>query len=102
MSRLGNFSSLSTALQLGNIASEVTRARVWHEAGNAVQYRDSLGRALELVGLFLSGRLPHALCREMARLEEVLAQFYVDEKAFSVTLDELESYLLSLFLVMRR
>ena len=102
MNRVGNFSVLSPIVQIGNIASEVTRARVWQDEGNDLQLRESLARALELVGLFVSGDVERGLRREMARLKEVLAQFYAGEDTFSVTLLDLEEYLLQLFLLMRR
>ncbi len=102
MGHLGNFEALPFTVQLGHITAEVTRARVWAERGDDPQLHEALSRVIELLGVFLSGSMPRGLRREMARLQEVVAQFYEGQTIYNLTLADLENYLLSLFIVLRK
>jgi len=68
---------LSLAAQLGNIASELSRAQVWHERGDeSARYR-ALERSLELADATLSGSRGVRL-RELTRLRSAIANTLVD------------------------
>ncbi len=102
MGRTGDFLALPWIVQLGHITAELTRARVWRERGDELQCREAIARLIELLGIFVSGRIPSGLRHEMLRLEEIVAQFYGGPVVYAVSLADLERYLLDLFLIWHR
>ncbi len=88
---------LSMAKQLGNIASEINRARSWESKSDLDQMQKSIARALDLLALSIdcctsAGR------RELTRFYEVLASHYPQKplkSPYPTTLLALEKFCLS-------
>jgi len=83
---------LTLAQQLGNVGSELARAR----RGQAQGFRDrrdaALCRALELLDLTLDDPRRRGGCREIARLREVVADWYLETGEYDVSPQEIEDY----------
>lgn len=84
--------------QLGNIASEISRAMNWENKGDEVSKKNALERALELIDLTLAGNRTN---REMTRLKEFVAEHYLSNGNYRVQLSEIYDYLLPFALVAR-
>lgn len=79
--------------QLGNIFSELSRASNWGKKEDLVAKKNSLERALELINLTLDDKKNHQL-KEVARLQELVADNYSDNNQYKITLSDLCDYLL--------
>lgn len=71
--------------QLANIGSEVERAIRWREKGNAAYSRRAFERALELLCLTKSDPRHRGRLRELSRLHEALADYFVGSNEFGST-----------------
>ncbi len=83
---------LTLAEQLGNVASEVHRMKVWKDAGNEEELKRSCFRALELLDLSLSDTRWKKRLREICRSREVLSGFIEKTREFDASLEELDNY----------
>jgi hypothetical protein len=83
---------LTLAQQLGNIGSELARARHWETAGDREQREAALFRALELVDLTLDDPRRRRGCKEIARLREVIGDWYAGSGTYDVSPEELQDY----------
>jgi len=89
----------SLAQQLGNIGSEITRARIAQEKGQEQSRQEALLRAIDLVNASLQDSRWTSRRRELARFQEVLGDWYAGTNVYSVDIDYLEEYCLQLTLV---
>jgi len=91
---------LSLAQQLGNIGSEVARAKDWQLRGDEGSCQQALTRALELLDITLDDTRWHTggRVRELARLREVVADWYSQQGAYDVQPQVLEDYCVCLSL----
>lgn len=92
---------LALVEQLGNIGSEITRARVWEEKNSLESRNKALERALDLLDqtvTFCRGRR----ARELLRLREMMSQVYVGADIFVIKIGDLENFLLPYALASRR
>jgi hypothetical protein len=80
---------MSSAEQIGNIGSEISRAK---------KKKDALWRALGLIDLTLS-QYPS---KELCRLREVVCDIIVGSKFYEVDLDELISFCLPFAVLARK
>lgn len=88
-----DWNRLSFPEQLGNIGSEISRARFWDEKGNLGSRDRSLERALDLVYATLDGNRAHlSRLREVARLGEVVAGVYAGTDQGASSLQMVEEY----------
>ena len=78
----GRWFTLSLAEQLGNVGSEVARALTWQERGNVEHCCRAVERALELLDLTLADTKHRGRLREIARVREVLADYFHGENSF--------------------
>ncbi len=78
----GRWFRLSLAEQLGNVGSEVSRALSWQERGNVDYCRRAVERALELLDLTLADGRHRGRLREIARVREVLADYFYGENGY--------------------
>jgi len=86
---------LSLVQQLGNIGSELSRARHW-ESKQDSQHRDqSLERALELLDLTLDDQRWRGRLKELTRLREVIGDWFCGQKYYQVPPQALEDYCVS-------
>lgn len=83
------------AVQMGNIGSEITRARVWQEKGDIVSSQNALRRALGLVDSLLVQEKDPARLRELSCLRDLMT-------TESAKLRELENYCLPFALLARK
>jgi len=82
--------------QLGNIGSEISRARHWEQKSDFETRNKALGRVFDLVDLTLDdprwkngNRL-----KELARFREVVSDWYSDQKIYDVPPESLQQYCL--------
>jgi len=87
----GRWQTLSLPEQLGNIGSEVHRARI-AEQKNQNRFIAARDRALELFDLTLADPRWHGRLREIARAREVFCDAAEGGKQYQTTLAELEPY----------
>ncbi len=83
---------MSLAQQMGNIGSELGRARRC-EAKNDRKNRDAaLVRALALIDLTLSDRRWHARFKELARFREAVSHWFAESADYDISPEALEDY----------
>jgi hypothetical protein len=90
----GRWWSLSLAQQLGNVGSEVSRAVGW-STRHPQRAEAALHRALELIDLTLDDprhRGSVARLRELARVREVLLDFFAGSNQYGSTAASLQKY----------
>lgn len=97
------WSKLSICEQLGNVGSEVGRARKWHEKGG-FQHRDkALGRAFELLDLTIADiRWSGARLKELCRSREVLADVFYGDNQYKDSPEAMEKYFYQYALAARK
>ncbi len=87
----GKWFELTMAEQLGNIGSEVSRARRWQEKDEKL-FVGAMERALELFDLTLQDpRWKHRL-KEICRAREVLCDTAFGSRSYSTSLADLDRY----------
>jgi hypothetical protein len=90
----GRWWQLTLAEQLGNIGSEVSRAIKWTGRQPHLA-RGALERALELIDLTLDDprhRQSPARLRELARVREVVVDFFDGPNEYGATSESLQKY----------
>lgn len=92
---------LSLAQQLGNVGSEISRARQCETAGDETNREAALSRALDLLDVTLDDERLRATGRrkEIARLREVLADWYCRQGEYRIAPEALEEYCISFTLM---
>jgi len=88
----GRWFELSLAEQLGNIGSEVGRARKWSEKDNEELKNKALDRAFDLLDLTLADSRWNTARKELCRVREVLADTFLGDRIYRDTLERLENY----------
>ncbi len=83
---------LSLAEQFANVGAEVGRALRWQEKGNDEYEKAAFYRALELLDITLATIRSGSRLKEVARVREVLADYFVGDNRYSSTSDLLERY----------
>jgi len=78
----GRWFRLSLVEQLANTGSEVERALLWHERGNADHSARALDRALELLALTIADTRHRGRRRELTRLREALLDYFCADNQF--------------------
>lgn len=95
----GRWHGLTLPQQMGNIGSEIARARHWEGQGDAERRNAAIERALELIDLTLSDVRRRAGLREIARLREVVCAWYCGSDAYDVPPAALQEYCTSFVLL---
>ena len=91
----GRWWSLSIAEQLGNVGSEISRAARW-SSREPQRSEAALHRALELIDLTLDDprhRISVERLREIARLREVVVDFFAGPNQYRSSAASLQKYL---------
>ena len=86
------WAQLSLVQQLGNIGSELSRARHWEIQKDPESRDRSLVRALELLDLTLGDKRFKSRLKEPARLREVVGDWFVGTGAYEVSQEALKNY----------
>ena len=86
------WSKFSLAQQLGHIGSEIARARRWEEKNDFTSRDNALERALELVDLTLEDRRWKTRLKEIARLRELMCDWFLGQKIYEILPSSLEEY----------
>lgn len=100
----GRWWSLSIAEQFGNIGSEISRAAAW-STRHPQRAEAALHRALELIDLTLDDprhRGSVARLREIARLREVVLDYFVGPNQYGSSAASLQKYFDTYALAVRR
>ena len=85
--------------QMGNIGSEIARARHWEGRGDRANRDAAIERALELIDLTLRDPRRCSGLREIGRLREVVCDWYLGSGTYDVSPAELEDYCTSFILL---
>lgn len=88
----GGWDKLPFVEQMANIGSEVERAIKWRARKNPEYSRLALDRALELIGLSLAGEKKFPRLKELARVREALADYFVFGNSYGSTDEKWHSY----------
>ena len=88
--------------QMANIGSEVERALNWKAKNNADYSLRAAERALELSDLSLAGNKKFAHLKELARLREILADYFYGSNEYDSTEASLKGYFLPFAYAARR
>ncbi len=83
---------LSLAQQLGNVGSEVARARHWEGRDHRGKRDEALIRALDLIDLTIADPRRRGGLKELCRLREVVCDWFAGSGAYEVTPEQLEAY----------
>lgn len=81
----GRWKELPFVEQMANIGGEVERALRWREKNNGEYSRKAFVRALELIDLTLEYSDKHSRLKEIARLREVLVDYFYGTNEFKST-----------------
>ena len=87
----GKWFELSLCQQMGNIGSEIGRARRW-QSKDSRQFDNAFFRAVELLDLTLSDPRWRKRMKEIARAREVVCDTWLGGKEYNSTFDSLEKY----------
>ena len=98
----GRWGRLSLMEQMANIGSEVERALNWKAKNNPDYSRRAAERALELSDLSLASSRKLAHLRELARMREILADYFYGSNEYGSTEDSLKKYFLPFAYAVRR
>lgn len=75
----GPWSQMTFIEQMANIGSEVERALNWRERNNAAYSQKAFERSLELLDLTMDSVGSFARAKELARVREILVDFFLGE-----------------------
>lgn len=90
----GRWFELSLVAQLGNIGSEVGRARRWQGKDERL-FRGAVARALELFDLTLADQRWRGRLKEITRARELFCDALFGSTTYATTLEDLDRYFLS-------
>ncbi|MFA5777583.1 MAG: hypothetical protein WC906_04040 [Parcubacteria group bacterium] len=91
----GRWNSLSFLEQMANVGSEVERALKWKEKSNAEYSQLAFDRALELLDLTISDEKNRLRLKEILRLREMLADYFVFSNAYNSAGKNFQNYFYS-------
>jgi len=88
----GRWQEFSLVEQLANIGSEISRALSWKTKGDKEKSEKAMERGLELFDLTIGdNRWQHRL-KEIARMREVVCDYFYGENEFQSTSESLDKY----------
>jgi len=98
----GRWFELTLAEQLGNVGSEVGRARKWEEKGKQEMKEKALDRAFDLMNLTITDGRWNTARKELCRVREVLADTFYGDREYHDTPENLERYFYQYALMARK
>ena len=91
----GRWQKMTFGQQMGNIASEIARAKHWAAKGDSEQEKKSAERAHELLSLTIGEENRPSYLKELTRLRVILADNLIDSGQYDTSWQHLENYCLS-------
>jgi len=88
----GKWNELKFVEQMANVGSEVERAINWRKKNNPGYSQLAFDRALELLDLTLGDKKSFPCLRELARLREALADYFVFDNIYNSTDEKWHNY----------
>jgi len=88
--------------QMGNIASELSRAVKFNKQDDTELMNSSLWRVLELVDLTINDKRNKSRSRELCRFKEVLSDWYCHTGIYNVNPESLRNYSLNFAMLARK
>ena len=87
--------------QIGNIASELSRAITFKSQNDVEHMNASLWRLLELLDLTIDDSRNRVRLKELCRFKEVLGDWYCQTRVYDVDPESLKNYSLNLAMLAR-
>lgn len=78
--------------QMANIGAEVGRAINWRKKNNVKMSLNAFYRALELIDLTIEDKKNRHLLKEILRLREILADYFVGDNIYRSSDEDFEKY----------
>jgi hypothetical protein len=97
----GRWNLLSFAEQMANVGSDVERAAAWKSRGRPDYSGRAFERALELLDLTIADEKNRRRLRELTRLREALADFFVFDNFYRSTAESWQRYFRSFLIAAR-
>ena len=91
----GRWFQLTLVEQLANIGSEIERTISWNKKNNLVYSQLAYDRALELIDLTLQDPKNRKRLKEIVRLREISADFFVFNNDYHSTSEQWQKYFLA-------
>ena len=88
----GRWYQMSLMEQLGNIGSEVGRARIYRDKEDEERFQKAVDRALELFDLTLNDSRWHGRLVEIGRARDVFCDAVLGGREYKSNLSDLERY----------
>ena len=88
----GRWFRMNLIEQLANAGSEVERALKWRDKGNCALSEQAVERALELLTLTIIDPRHRTRLRELTRVRETLADFFLGDNQYGSTADSWRNY----------
>ena len=98
----GRWQALSLVEQMSHIGSEVERALNWKAKNNKGYSQKAFERSLELIDLTLENAKKKTVLKEVARLREVLVDYFVGSNQFKSSENSWRKYFLCFAYAARR
>lgn len=98
----GRWYKLSLFEQLANIGSEVERALNWYAKGDNQAGEAAFYRALDLLDLTLGDRRLKGRYKEIARLRELLCDYFTNQRQYHSDAKSIQSYFVPFFYAVSR
>lgn len=98
----GHWNQLTLIEQIANIGSEVERALNWQAKHNVSYCQQAFERALELIDLTLDSLKGFSRLKEVARLREVIVDYFSGANQFNFNEESLRKYFYSFIYASRR
>lgn len=99
---LGRWNKLSFLEQMANIGSEVERAINWKRKNKDDYSRLAFERALELLDITLTSEKSPPCLKELARVREALADYFVFDNIYNSSDEKWRKYFLAFNYAARR
>lgn len=88
--------------QMGNIASELSRAILLKKKNNIAQMDNSLLRLIELLNLTIQDKKNIKRLKELCRFKEVVADWFCRTNTYSINFESLKTYSLHFAMLSRK
>jgi hypothetical protein len=88
----GRWFKMSLVEQMANIGADVGRALQWKEKSDLVASQQAFERALELIDFTVADPKNKGRLKEVLRMREFLADFFVGENQYRFTNDAWQQY----------